>query len=419
MAKVVISYCSPDRRIAGGHARRSATDEPDQPGRAGQPRSFGATRLDESLALRSCVRFRPHIGGRPERLAGAGRGIKRPNPILRNVVLLLSQFKSPIILLLLFAALLSVVLGEHVDAAMIFVIVFASGFLSFWQERGAHDAMQKLLQIVQVQVTCLRDGAPAEVPLGDVVPGDIVVLSAGKIAPGDCRVVEAKDLFVNEAALTGETFPVEKDAGVLPPDTPLGRRANCLFLGTSVVSGTAKAVVIHVGKDTEFGRISQSLKLRPPETEFEHGVRQFGSFLMEVTLVLVLAIFAINVFLSRPVINSFLFALALAVGLTPQLLPAIISVNLAHGAKRMAQKQVIVKRLSAIENFGSMDILCSDKTGTITEGVVKVHCHGRSRGSAQRQGGALCGLERHLPIGLYQPYRHGDLRAKGRGLVRL
>ena len=170
--------------------------------------------------------------------------------------------------------------------------------------------------------------------------------------------------------LTGETFPVEKAVAVLPAETPLGQRTNALWMGTHVVSGSAKALVISTGKETEFGKVSERLKLRPQETEFERGIRQFGYFLMEVTLVLVVAIFAINVYLARPVLDSFLFSLALAVGLTPQLLPAIISINLAHGAKRMAQEKVIVKRLASIENFGSMNVICSDKTGTLTEGIV-------------------------------------------------
>jgi len=197
-------------------------------------------------------------------------------------------------------------------------------------------------------------------------------LSAGDVIPGDCLIVESKDLFVDEAALTGETFPVEKSAGILPPETPLSQRKNMLFMGTHVVSGSARALVARTGTETEFGQVSARLKLRPPETEFEHGVKHFGYLLMEVTLLLVISIFAINVYFHRPVLDSLLFSLALAVGLTPQLLPAIISINLAYGAKRMAQQKVIVKRLASIENFGSMNVLCSDKTGTLTEGVVKL-----------------------------------------------
>jgi Mg2+-importing ATPase len=212
-----------------------------------------------------------------------------------------------------------------------------------------------------------------EVPADSVVPGDLILVSAGSAIPGDCLILESQDLFVDEATLTGETYPVEKQPEVLPSETTLGHRTNSLFLGTHVVSGTARAVVVHTAGQTEFGKVSNRLQLRPPETDFEQGIRRFGYFLTEITLLLVLCIFAANVLLHRPVLGSFLFSLALAVGLTPQLLPAIISVNLAHGAKRMAEEDVIVGRLASIENFGSMDVLCSDKTGTLTEGKIELH----------------------------------------------
>ncbi|VVB64941.1 Copper-exporting P-type ATPase B [uncultured archaeon] len=208
--------------------------------------------------------------------------------------------------------------------------------------------------------------------MADVVPGDVVILRAGDIIPGDSLIFESKDLFVNEATLTGETYPAEKAPGMLSSDIPLAKRSNSLFMGTSVVSGTARALVVHTGVATEFGQVSQRLRLAPEDTDFERGVKSFGYFLMHVTLLLVVAIFAVNVYLQKPVIDSFLFSLALAVGLTPQLLPAIISVNLAQGAKRMAAHKVIVKRLASIENFGSMNVLCTDKTGTLTEGRVQL-----------------------------------------------
>ncbi len=255
--------------------------------------------------------------------------------------------------------------------------MLASGLLGFWQERGAAGAVAKLLSLVEVKAQVLRDGVAAAVPQTDVVPGDIVVLSAGATAPGDCLVLESRDLFVDEATLTGETFPAEKAPGVLPAATVLARRTNVVFLGTHVVSGTADVLVVGVGKDTEFGKVSERLKLRPPETDFERGVRRFGYLLMELTLLLVICIFFLNMLLDRPAIDSLLFSLALAVGLTPQLLPAIVSVNLAAGARRMAAKRVIVKRLSSIENFGSMNVLCTDKTGTLTEGEVTLQAvHG-------------------------------------------
>lgn len=287
--------------------------------------------------------------------------------------LLVSQFKSPIILILFFATGLSFFLNDPVDAAIILAIVLVSGLLGFFQERGAANAVEKLLSIVRIRARVLRDGLPVDIPVDQVVPGDIVFLSAGDVIPGDSLILESNDLFVDEAMLTGETFPVEKDAGVLPAETPLGKRTNALLMGTHVVSGSATVLVAGTGRSTEFGKISDRLKFRPLETEFERGIRQFGFFLMEVTLILVVAIFAFNVFLSRPVLDSFLFSLALAVGLTPQLLPAIISINLSHGAKRMAEKKVIIKRLSSIENFGSMNVLCSDKTGTLTVGTVKLN----------------------------------------------
>jgi len=308
-----------------------------------------------------------------QRLLRYGSNLLKPKKKSDARTLLLAQFKSPIILILIFAAGLSFFLRDPIDAVIILGIVLVSGFLGFWQERGAANAVEKLLAIVQIKATVVRNGDSKEVPIEGVVPGDIVSIEASDVIPGDSLLLESKDLFVDEAALTGETFPVEKSIGILTPETPLSQRTNSLFMGTHVVSGSARAVVVRTGKETEFGKVSERLKLRPPETEFERGVRRFGYLLMEITLVLVIAIFAINVFLSRPVLDSFLFALALAVGLTPQLLPAIISINLAHGAKRMALNKVIVKRLAAIENFGSMDVLCSDKTGTLTEGVVKLH----------------------------------------------
>jgi magnesium-translocating P-type ATPase len=307
-----------------------------------------------------------------KRLISYGANRLKPQKRSDAFTLLIAQFKSPIILILLFATVLSLFLHNIVDASIILAIVLISGLLGFWQEHGASNAVAKLLAIVQIKTAILRDESQQEIPIEDVVPGDIVILNAGDIVPGDCMLLESKDLFVDEAMLTGETFPVEKVVLVLPADTALSKRTNSVWMGTHIVSGSAKALVTLTGKNTEFGKVSERLKLKPPETEFEHGIRRFGYFLGEVTLFLVVIIFAINVYLHRPVLESFLFSLALAVGLTPQLLPAIISINLAHGAKKMAQKKVIVKRLASIENFGSMNIICSDKTGTLTEGTVQV-----------------------------------------------
>jgi Mg2+-importing ATPase len=308
-----------------------------------------------------------------ERLDRYGPNLAKPKRRHDFATLLWAQFRSPIILILAFAAVLSFFLHDASTAIIVLVIIIVSGLLGFWQEHGAMNAVEKLVSLVQVKATVFRDGNEVETPIDNIVPGDIVLLRAGDIIPGDCLLLESQDLFADEAVLTGETYPAEKMTGVLTSDIPLKERRNTLFMGTHVVSGSAKAVVVSTGLQTEFGKIAQRLELRPPETDFEHGVRRFGYLLMEVTLLLVIAIFAINVYLARPILDSFLFSLALAVGLTPQLLPAIIGVNLAHGAKRMAQHKVIVKRLASIENFGSMNILCSDKTGTLTEGKVQLH----------------------------------------------
>ena len=286
--------------------------------------------------------------------------------------LFFEQFKSPIIIILICAAILSVALGDSSDAIIIMVIILASGLLGFWQEKGTAGAVESLLETVETKADVLRGGQNVQVPVDEIVPGDIIKLHAGKGIPGDCRILESRDLFVNEAALTGETFPVEKDAAPRAQDAPLAARSNSLFMGTHVMSGKGKAVVVSTALGTEFGKISKRLKLRPAETEFERGIRKFGYLLMEVTLVLVVLIFAFNVYFHKPILDSLLFSLALAVGLTPQLLPVIISVNLANGAKRMAQHKVIVRRLSSIENFGSMNVLCSDKTGTLTDGTVRL-----------------------------------------------
>ena len=307
-----------------------------------------------------------------KRLAATGANSLRPQKSKSTFRLFLAQLESPIILILLAAVALSFFMGDATDGYIILGIVLASGLLGFWQERGARDAVAKLLDVVKVKSTVVRGKEPLNVPVDEIVPGDIVLLKAGAVVPADCLILSSDSLNLDEAALTGESFPVEKSAGAVPEPAALADRKNSLWMGTHVISGTAVAVVVHTGRDTEFGQISEKMKLKPPETQFEIGIRRFGYFLMEVTLILVFIIFAVNVFMKRPVLDSFLFSLALAVGLTPSLLPAIISINLAHGAKMMAKFKVIVKRLAAIENFGSMNVLCSDKTGTLTEGTVKM-----------------------------------------------
>lgn len=308
-----------------------------------------------------------------KRLQLYGHNVLNAKKKLRTLKLLLSQFNTPLMYLLIFAASLSLLLYDNIDALIIFGIIFISTFLSFIQEKGAVKAMEKLLKIVQIKTNVIRDKIKKEISIEEVVPGDIVELNAGDVIPGDCYLLEAKDLYVDEATLTGETFYTEKHSETVAYNAPIAKRTNTLFMGTHVVSGTAKALVVLTGKNTEFGKISDRLISQIPETEFEHGVRRFGYFLMEVTFVLLIVIFAFNIYLARPVIESMLFALSLSVGMTPQLLPAIIAINLAHGAKKMAKNHVIVKKLASIENFGSMNILCADKTGTLTSGEIKLN----------------------------------------------
>jgi Mg2+-importing ATPase len=303
-----------------------------------------------------------------ERLSNEGSNA----PAAKNTGALLlfwRQLNNPLTLLLLGAALLSLMLHDTTNSYIIFLIVFISSVLGYWQEKGASDAVKTLLKMVKTTCT-VRRGQDMEVTVDALVRGDMVVLSAGSVIPADCYILQSNELFVDEAAFTGETFPVQKSPGVKEASARLSERTNAVFMGSHVVSGKGLGLVMHTGRDTEFGKISASLARKAPETDFERGIRQFGYLLMSITMLLVLIIFAINVFLHKPVLDSFMFSLALAVGLTPQLLPAIISVNLSRGAKRMAEQQVIVKKLSSIENFGSMTVLCSDKTGTLTEGKV-------------------------------------------------
>lgn len=286
--------------------------------------------------------------------------------------LLANQFRSPLVLILVFAAGVSLVVREVVDAIIVLAIVFISAALSFIQEYRASHAVEKLRQRVSLKSTVLRGGQRLAIPSEEVIPGDIVLLAAGSLIPADGVLLEAKDFHVSQALLTGETFPVEKRPGVVAEGAALVDRSNCVFMGTSVRSGSATALMVHTGRATNFGQIASSLELRSPETEFERGLRQFGALLVRVMIVMVVAVLGINILLQHPTMETVLFALALAVGLSPELLPAILTITLARGAQAMASHGVIVKRLNAIENLGSMDVLCTDKTGTLTQGVVQL-----------------------------------------------
>jgi Mg2+-importing ATPase len=293
-----------------------------------------------------------------------------------GIVEFLMHFRSPLVIILILAALISGVLQEIPNMIIILSIVFISVVLDYYQESKASKAAELLKEKVTTTATVLRDGTRREVKLSEIVPGDVIYLSAGDIAPADARVINAKDLFINQSALTGESFPVEKTSvPVTGQAAEVTYWHNYLFMGTSVVSGTATAVVVKTGGSTEYGKIAKRLVGAVPETEFERGIKGFGFLIMQVTMLLVLFVFFVNALLGRGVLDSLLFSVALAVGLTPELLPMIITVNLSKGAIAMSKKGVIVKRLSAIENFGSMNVLCTDKTGTLTENRITLVLH--------------------------------------------
>lgn len=306
------------------------------------------------------------------RLAQYGPNALRGQRQLSRLDVLTRQVRSPLLLLLLFAAGTSALTGEWVDAAIVLTIVVATVAVGYSREYSAQAAAAALGARLVARSSVLRDGRADQIPAEEIVPGDIVLLAAGSLVPADARLLDATDFFVSEAVLTGESFPVQKKAGVLDRSADLVERTNCVFLGTNVRSGTARCLVVATGPATEFGAIAHRLTLRPPDTEFDRGIRRFGYLLTSAMLIMVLVVFVAHMLRGRPPVETLLFSIALAVGLSPELLPAILSVNLARGAQMMARQGVLVRRLNAIENLGRMNILCTDKTGTLTDGVVQL-----------------------------------------------
>jgi Mg2+-importing ATPase len=340
----------------------------------------------------------------------AGRRLQRhgPNGLKHDrgpssLRLLYDQVRSPLVLILAGAALVSFFAGDWTDGGVVLAIVVLSTGVGFVRERDSRRSIDKLRARLTHETQVVRDGRVQRVPSVSLVPGDLVVLSAGSLVPADARVLEATDLFVNEAALTGETFPAEKRPGSVPADAPLSQRSDSVFMGTNVRSGTGRVLVTATGARTAYGDIARRLELRPPETEFDRGLRQFGYFLTTAMMVMVVVVFAVNVIYARPVMEALMFSVALAVGLSPELLPAILSVNLAHSAQAMAKRGVLVRRLQSIENLGSMDVLCTDKTGTLTEGVVSVAGAYDRSGVPSSQVLALACLNARLQAGLVNP----------------
>jgi P-type Mg2+ transporter len=317
--------------------------------------------------------------------------------------LLLHQFKSPLVLILVFGAGIALTLGQLIDASIVILIVLGSCALGFLQEYNASRAVQSLRARLALTVKVVRDGERRSLPVIDLVPGDVIELAAGNLVPADGRILAARDFLVSEAALTGESFPVEKAPGTVAADAPISARSNAVFLGTSVRSGMATVLIAATGRATELGAIAARLQTPLPETEFTNGIRQFGYLLLQVMVVMVLFVLAINLLYGRPLAISLLFAVALAVGLSPELLPAIVSVTLSAGARAMAKRGVIVRRLEAIENLGSMDILCTDKTGTLTEGKIVLDAALAADGAPSRGVAELAVMNASLQTGIDNP----------------
>ncbi len=352
------------------------------------------------------------LGSRPGGLSQAeaaarieqyGRNTVEDRRELSALRLLIRQFESPLVLILVFGAAIALFLHELLDASIVILIVLGSCALGFLQEFNASRAVEKLRERLALSVKVFRDGALTTCPVTELVPGDVVELSAGNLVPADGRVLNARDFLVSEAALTGESFPVEKEVGTVPADAPITARNNAVFLGTSVRSGTARVLIAVTGRGTALGAVAARLQAPLHETEFARGVRQFGYLLLRVMIVMVLFVLTINLAYHRPLADSLLFAVALAVGLSPELLPAIVSVTLSAGARAMAKQGVIVRRLESIENLGSMDVLCTDKTGTLTEGKIVLHAALGPDGAPSTVVAELAAVNATLQTGIDNP----------------
>ncbi|HVJ43408.1 MAG TPA: magnesium-translocating P-type ATPase [Dongiaceae bacterium] len=337
-----------------------------------------------------------------QRLHGLNRLQAKPHFSLARKFI--GRFRNPLVLILLAAAAISAMTGDVSSCIIISAIVGISVLLDSLQEFRAEQAAEKLRVSVSLKEQVLRDGKPVTLPATEIVPGDVVLLAAGDMVPADGRIVEARDFFVNEALLTGESYPAEKQpvpAGIATD--AIAEATNAAFMGTSVVSGSAHLLVCATGKSTQLGEISSALRHTPPAAALEQGTYDFGLLIVRITGLLVLFVLLINLAFHRPLLESFLFALALAVGLTPELLPMVVSVTLAQGAMRMAKEKVIVKRLAAIHDLGSMDVFCTDKTGTLTEAKIRLVKELTLSGAESERVVDLAWLNSHFESGLRSP----------------
>ncbi|NNB87878.1 magnesium-translocating P-type ATPase [Corallococcus exiguus] len=323
---------------------------------------------------------------------------RRPLPLE-----LLLRLGNPLVLVLLVACGISAVVHDLTSSAIIAVIVLISVTLDFVQEHRASDAAERLRGAVALRARVLRDGVEQTRPATELVPGDVVLLATGSRVPADARLLESHALSVNESLLTGEPYPAEKAPGLAPADAPLAEVGNTVFAGTSVLGGTARALVFATGRDTEVGGIARGLDAPVASTAFERDTRRFSVMLMRLTVLMVLFVLLVNLILERPLLESFLFAMALAVGLTPELLPMVVSVTLARGALRLADQDVIVKRLSAVHDLGCMDVLCTDKTGTLTEANIRLERTEDAASQHSERTLAWAFLNSHFATGLRSP----------------
>ena len=340
-----------------------------------------------------------------------GANVLRPRRERAVALQFLARFGNPLIILLLAASTISAFTGDVASCVIIAGVVVLSVTLDFVQEFRAGRAAERLKQSVALRATVVRSGTPVETTADQIVPGDLVQLRPGGLIPADGRVVEARDFFVNQALLTGEPYPVEKHAGELAaPATDLTGAANAAFMGTSVISGTATMLVCRTGRATSLGEISDSLVAKPPATAFESGIHNFGLLVLRLAVLMVLFVLLANAFFHRPWLQSFLFAVALAVGLTPELLPMVVSVTLARGALRLAKLRVIVRRLPAVHDLGSMDVFCTDKTGTLTEAKIRLEKHLDPLGRDNARVLELAFLNSAMESGLKNPLDEAILR---------
>ena len=290
----------------------------------------------------------------------------------RPILVLLRQVRNPLLILLLAAAVVSMSTGQRVDALIVLSIVALSVGLGFVNEYRSERAVEELHQGIRHAALVVRDGRPGRVDVTELVPGDVVLLAVGTVVPADLRLLESNGLQCDESVLTGESAPVEKTPAPCTPRAPLDLSC-CAFMGTVVTAGSGRGVVVATGAESIFGTLAERLGERPAVTAFEQGLSRFSMLLVRVTALLVVSIFAVNLAIGRPLLDTLLFALAIAVGLTPELLPAIVTVSLAVGARRLAARSVLVKRLVTIEDLGNVEVLFTDKTGTLTQGTLRFH----------------------------------------------